>query len=185
MYIQRAHEQANPRLLADAGKVAAEYQDAILRNLPSKRVQCDEIWSFVYGKDRNIPREIRESSPFTVGSVWTWTAIDCDSKLMLSWFVGSRDEWSAEQFIRDLASRLADKVQMTTDGLKLYLNAIEGAFGGDIDYAMLTKLYGASGDDKSPETRTHRDGSKAWRRPSSRAILTGSTSAPRTWSEPT
>jgi IS1 family transposase len=141
------------RLLEQAGMVAAEYQDAVLRNLPCKRVQCDEIWSFVYGKDRNLPREMRESMPFTVGSVWTWTCIDSDTKLMVSWFVGSRDEWCAEQFIRDVSSRLASKVQMTTDGLKLYLNAIEGAFGGDIDYAMLTKLYGPSGNDKSAETR--------------------------------
>jgi len=110
-------------------------------------------WSFVYGKDRNIPKEIRQSSPFTVGSIWTWTCIDSDSKLMLSWFVGVRDEWCAEQFIRDVAARLSDKVQMTTDGLKLYLNAVEGAFGGDIDYAMLTKLYGPSGNLKSAETR--------------------------------
>jgi hypothetical protein len=121
------------KLLVQAGKVVAEYQDGILRNLPCKRVQCDEIWSFVYGKDRNIPKVIRESSPFTVGSVWTWTCIDSDSKLMLSWFVGSRDEWSAAQFIKDVAARLANKVQMTTDGLKLYLNATEGAFGGEID----------------------------------------------------
>jgi len=141
------------RLLVDAGKVAAEYQDGILRNLPCKRVQCDEIWSFVYGKDRNIKREVRESTPFTIGSVWTWTCIDSDSKLMLSWFVGSRDEQSAAQFISDVASRLSSKIQMTTDGLKLYLNAIEGAFGGAIDYAMLKKLYGASGNDNSAETR--------------------------------
>ncbi len=141
------------KLLVQAGKVAAEYQDAILRNLPCKRVQCDEIWSFVYGKDRNIPKAIRESSPFTVGSVWTWTCIDSDNKLMVSWFVGSRDEWSAAQFIGDVADRLANKIQMTTDGLKLYLNATEEAFGGDIDYAMLTKLYGSSDNDHSPETR--------------------------------
>jgi IS1 family transposase len=141
------------RLLADAGTVAAEYQDAMLRNLTCKRVQCDEIWSFVYGKDRNITREIRETTPFTIGSVWTWTCIDSDSKLMLSWLVGSRDDRSATHFVRDIADRLANKIQMTTDGLKLYINAIEGAFGGDIDYAMLTKLYGPSGNGNSAETR--------------------------------
>ena len=140
-------------LLVQAGKVAAEYQDGVLRNLPCKRVQCDEIWSFVYGKDKNIPREVRESSPFVVGSVWTWTAIDADSKLMVSWLVGQRNEQCAAEFINDLASRITGKVQMTTDGLKLYINAIEGAFGGAIDYAMLTKLYGASGNDNSAETR--------------------------------
>lgn len=141
------------RLLESAGTVAAEYQDQMIRNVPSSRVQCDEIWSFVYGKDRNISAEVRESSPFVVGSVWTWTAIDADSKLMLSWLVGDRNERCAAEFVRDLASRIIGKVQMTTDGLKLYINAIEGAFGGAIDYAMLTKLYGPSGNDKSAETR--------------------------------
>jgi IS1 family transposase len=141
------------RLLEQAGEVCATYQDQVLRNLPCKRVQCDEIWSFVYGKDRNLPREMRESSPFTVGSVWTWTAIDADTKLMVAWLVGSRDERNAADFVRDLAVRLAGKIQMTTDGLRLYVNAVEGAFGGAIDYAMLTKLYGPSGNDKSAETR--------------------------------
>jgi IS1 family transposase len=96
---------------------------------------------------------VRESSPFVIGSVWTWTAIDADSKLMVSWLVGQRNEQCAAEFINDLASRITGKVQMTTDGLKLYVNAIEGAFGGAIDYAMLTKLYGASGNDNSAETR--------------------------------
>src|SRR5260370_33788205 len=141
------------RLLESAGKVCADYQHEVLRNLPCKRIQCDEIWSFVYGKGRNIPLAIRESTPFTVGSVWTWTAIDADTKLMVSWLVGNRDESNAEQFVRDLASRLAGRIQMTTDGLRLYVNAAEGAFGGDIDFAMLTKIYGPSGNDKSAETR--------------------------------
>lgn len=141
------------RLLKDAGEACAAYQDQVIRNVASRRIQCDEIWSFVYGKDRNIPREVRESSPFVVGSVWTWTAIDADSKLMVSWLVGQRNEQCAAEFINDLASRITGKVQMTTDGLKLYINAIEGAFGGAIDYAMLTKLYGASGNDNSAETR--------------------------------
>ena len=141
------------RLLKDAGETCAAYQDQVIRNVACRRIQCDEIWSFVYGKDRNIPREVRESSPFVVGSVWTWTAIDADSKLMVSWLVGQRNEQCAAEFINDLASRITGKVQMTTDGLKLYINAIEGAFGGAIDYAMLTKLYGASGNDNSAETR--------------------------------
>jgi len=141
------------RLLADAGEAAADYQDAILRNLSCKRVQCDEIWSFVYGKDKNLNHEMWDASPFRVGSVWTWTCIDSDSKLMVSWLVGSRDERNAAQFVKDIASRLAGKIQMTTDGLKLYVNAVEGAFGGNIDYAMLTKLYGPSGNDKSSEAR--------------------------------
>jgi IS1 family transposase len=141
------------RLLKEAGETCAAYQDQVIRNVACRRIQCDEIWSFVYGKDRNIPREIRESSPFIVGSTWTWTAIDADSKLMVSWLVGQRNEACAAEFINDLASRITGTVQMTTDGLKLYLNAVEGAFGGDINYAMLTKLYGASGNDNSADTK--------------------------------
>jgi len=141
------------RLLESAGTVCAEYQDAVLRNLPCRRVQADEIWSFVYGKDRNITPEVRDHQPSQVGSVWTWTAIDADTKLMLSWFVGSRDEYSAGEFVRDLASRLSHRIQLTTDGLRLYVNAVEASFGADIDYALLTKLYGPSGNDKSSETR--------------------------------
>jgi len=141
------------RLLIEAGTAATEYQDQMIRNVACKRIQCDEIWSFVYGKDRNIAKEIREASPFVVGSIWTWTAICADSKLMVSWLVGQRNEACAAEFINDLASRIVGKIQMTTDGLKLYINAIEGAFGGAIDYAMLTKLYGASGNDNSAETR--------------------------------
>ncbi len=141
------------RLLIEAGTAATEYQDQMIRNVVCRRIQCDEIWSFVYGKDKNISKEIREASPFVVGSIWTWTAIEADSKLMVSWLVGQRNEACAAEFINDLASRIVGKIQMTTDGLKLYINAIEGAFGGAIDYAMLTKLYGASGNDNSAETR--------------------------------
>lgn len=141
------------RLLESAGTVCAEYQDAVLRNLPCRRIQADEIWSFVYGKDRNITPEIRDHQASLVGSCWTWTAICSESKLMVSWYVGSRDDFSAGEFVRDLASRLPRRIQLTTDGLRLYINAVEGAFGGEIDYAMLTKLYGPSGNDKSAETR--------------------------------
>jgi IS1 family transposase len=141
------------RLLKEAGETCAAYQDQVIRNVACRRIQCDEIWSYVFAHDRNIPREVRESTPFTIGSVWTWTAIDADSKLMVSWLVGQRNEECAAEFINDLASRIVGKIQMTTDGLKLYINAIEGAFGGSIDYAMLTKIYGASGNDNSAETR--------------------------------
>ncbi|HEV8433340.1 MAG TPA: IS1 family transposase [Thermoanaerobaculia bacterium] len=141
------------RLLASAGTVCAEYQDAILRNLPCRRIQADEIWSFVYGKDRNIPFEVRQSSPFMIGSVWTWTAIDADTKLMVSWYVGERSAGAAAEFARDLASRLTRRIQLTTDGYRFYVNAVEEAFGPDIDYAMLTKLYGSSGNGKSAEIR--------------------------------
>ena len=129
------------KLLADLGPACAKYQDATLRNLPSKRVQCDEIWSFCFAKDKNLAEEMKGT--FGFGSVWTWTAIDADSKLMISWLVGERSLPYAVKFINDLAGRLAHRVQVTTDGHKPYLRAIEGAFGADVDYAMLEKLYSA------------------------------------------
>jgi len=141
------------RLLESAGTVCAEYQNQVLWNLPCRRLQADEIWSFVYGKDKNITAETRDHAASLAGSCWTWTAICADTKLMVAWYVGSRDEYSAGEFVRDIAPRLAGRVQLTTDGLKLYINAVDGAFAGEIDYAMLTKLYGASGNDKSSETR--------------------------------
>lgn len=141
------------RLLESAGTVCAEYQDAILRNLPCRRIQADEIWSFIYGKDRNISAEVRDRSASLVGSCWTWTALCTETKLMVSWYVGSRDDFSAGEFVRDLAARLPRRIQLTTDGLRLYINAVGEAFGGEIDYAMLTKLYGPSGNDRSAETR--------------------------------
>lgn len=127
------------KLLADLGNACAKYQDENLRNLPCKRVQCDEIWSFCYAKDKNLPEELQ--GKFGFGSVWTWTAIDADSKLMISWLVGERSAEYATKFIDDLASRLASRVQLTTDGHKPYLQAVESAFGSEIDYAMLVKLY--------------------------------------------
>jgi IS1 family transposase len=125
----------------------------VLWNLPCRRIQADEIWSFVLGKDKNIKAETRNRAASLVGACWTWTAICADTKLMVAWYVGSRDEYSAGEFVRDIAPRLAGRVQLTTDGLKLYINAVGEAFAGEIDYAMLTKLYGASGSEKSPETR--------------------------------
>lgn len=140
-------------LLESAGKVCADYQNQVLRNLPCRRIQADEIWSFILGKDRNIKPGTRDVQGNLVGSAWTWTALCADTKLMVSWYVGSRDDFSAAEFVRDLSSRLSRRIQLTTDGLRLYVNAVEEAFGADIDYAMLTKLYGPSGNDKSPETR--------------------------------
>ena len=127
------------KLLADLGTACAKYQDEKLRNLPCKRVQCDEIWSFCFAKDKNVPEKLR--GKFGFGSIWTWTAIDADTKLIPCWLVANRDGESAIRFIDDLASRLAHKIQLTTDGHKAYLEAIEGAFGTEIDYAMLIKLY--------------------------------------------
>lgn len=129
------------KLLVDLGKACAKYQDEKLRGLACKQIQCDEIWSFCYAKEKNVPEEMKGKLGF--GDVWTWTAIDADSKLIVSYLVGDRSAVYARKFIDDLASRLAHRVQLTTDGHKAYLSAVEGAFGADIDYAMLDKIYNA------------------------------------------
>ena len=129
------------KLLVDLGDACERYQDAALRNLKSKRIQCDEIWSFCYAKKKNVTAKIAEKHP-DAGDAWTWTAIDADSKLIVSWLVGSRDAGAAYTFMQDVATRLRNRVQLTTDGHKPYLAAVEDAFGADIDYATLTKLYG-------------------------------------------
>jgi IS1 family transposase len=119
-----------------------------MQNLPCKRIQCEEVWSFVYAKQKNVPEEHRDE--FGYGDVWTWTALDADTKLVPSWLVGERNVEDATAFISDLASRLASRVQLTTDGHRPYLQAVENAFGADIDYAMLVKLYGS---DPEPQKR--------------------------------
>lgn len=128
------------------GAACWKYQDRVMRNLPCKRLQCDEIWSFCCAKEKNVAPE--HQGQLGCGDVWTWTAIDADTKLIPSWLVGKRDGECASAFISDLASRLARRVQLTTDGHKPYLQAVEGAFGAHIDYAMLIKIYGhdASGE---------------------------------------
>lgn len=136
------------KLLRELGAACAKMQDEQLRHLPCKRVQCDEIWSFVYSKQKNVPAE--KQGQFGYGDVWTWVAIDADTKLVPSWCVGPRDAGTAYEFMQDLAGRLRNRVQLTTDGHKPYLAAVEDAFGTDIDYAMLVKIYGSSGE---PETR--------------------------------
>lgn len=128
------------KLLEDAGNACAAHHDRAVRNLTSARIQCDEIWSFCYAKAKNVPVEKRGQLGY--GDVWTWTAIDGDTKLIVSWMVGERDAGYAMEFMQDLASRLARRVQLTTDGLRAYLEAVEGAFGTEIDYARLVKLYG-------------------------------------------
>ncbi len=128
------------KLLVDAGKACARYQHENIRGVTSKRIQCDEIWSFAGMKEKQVPTE--RKGQIGVGDVWTWVAIDADTKLVISYLVGSRDGMHASHFISDVAGRLANRVQLTTDGHKPYLEAVEGAFGGDIDYAMLVKLYG-------------------------------------------
>ena len=130
------------KLLAALGPVCADYQDRTFRNLKCQRIQCDEIWAFCYAKEKNVPAEKKDH--FGYGDVWTWVAIDADTKLVPSFLVGNRDGHSAKMFIDDLAGRLAHRVQLTTDGLKAYLEAVEGSFGCEIDYAQLIKIYGAS-----------------------------------------
>src|SRR5438105_11710359 len=132
------------KLMIDAGQAAAWYQDRVFRNLTCKRIQVDEIWAFVYAKQKNVAGA--KKAPANAGDVWTWTAIDADTKLIPSWFVGGRDSDAAIIFMDDLASRLANRVQLTSDGHKAYLEAVEGAFGADVDYAMLVKLYGESSE---------------------------------------
>lgn len=134
------------KLLIDVGKACAEYQNQTLRNLPCKRLQCDEIWVFCYAKQKNVPED--KQGQFGYGDVWTWTAICADTKIVPSWLVGNRDIETASIFMEDLASRLAHRVQLTTDGLKVYMDAVDNAFGIDIDYAMLVKMYGESTEAK-------------------------------------
>jgi IS1 family transposase len=128
------------KLLADVGEACAAYQDRVMRNLQCKRVQCDEIWSFVAMKEKSVP--VWMKGTFGVGDVYTWTSIDADTKLMPCWHVGTRDVESAQIFVADLAQRMAGRVQLTTDGHRAYLTAVDGAFGKDVDYAMLNKIYG-------------------------------------------
>jgi len=130
------------KLLSDAGNACAEYQDKHSRNLKCERIQADEIWSFVYSKQKNVPEDKR--GQFGYGDVWTWTAIDADSKLIVSWYLGRRDAHAAYLFMTDLAGRLANRVQLTTDGHHAYLNAVDEAFDPQIDYAMLVKKYGTA-----------------------------------------
>jgi IS1 family transposase len=130
------------KLQVEAGYASADYQDRVFVNLNCKRVQCDEVWAFCYAKEKNVPREMQ--GKFGVGDVWTWTAICADSKLIPSFTVGNRDAASARILIEDLAGRLKSRIQLTTDGLRVYLEAVEGAFGADVDYAMLVKTYESS-----------------------------------------
>lgn len=136
------------KLLVELGAACADYLDKALVNLKCKRIQCDEIWSFCYAKEKNVPQEMRGT--FGYGDVWTWTAMDADTKLIASWIVGGRDAGTAYGFMQDLAKRLAHRVQLTTDGHRAYLSAVETSFGSEIDYAMLVKLYG---NDAADDTR--------------------------------
>jgi IS1 family transposase len=137
------------KLGVELGKACAGYQDETFRDLTCKRLQIDEIWNFVYSKQKNVPTA--KQGVFGVGDVWTFTAIDADTKLMPAFLVGKRDAGCATEFLQDLASRLANRVQLTSDGHAMYLSAVEDAFGGDIDFAQLVKIYGAAPE--GPEVR--------------------------------
>lgn len=137
-------KRAVMNLMIQAGKACAAYHDEHVRSLQSKRIQVDEIWSFTFAKQRNAATA--KGVIDHVGDTWTWTAIDADTKLMVSWLVGGRDGQYALAFMDDLRSRLATRVQLTSDGHRAYLEAVEGAFGGDVDYAQLVKIYGAAPD---------------------------------------
>ena len=132
------------KLLEDAGEACAAYHDANVRNVKATRIQVDEIWAFCAAKAKNVATMKKPVDG--AGDIWTWTAIEADTKLIVSFFVGSRDGDCARWFIEDMATRLANRVQLTSDGHNAYLQAIEGVFGADIDYAMLIKLYGTSSD---------------------------------------
>ncbi len=136
------------KLIRDMGAACTELHNSAVRGVTVQRVQCDEVWSFCYAKEKNVPVEKQGTG---AGSVWTWTAIDADSKLILSYLCGGRDASWARKFMEDLASRVATRIQITTDGHRAYAEAVEGAFGMDVDYAMLIKLYGAPSD--NPDSR--------------------------------
>ena len=132
------------KMLTQAGMVCSAFHDDTVRGVKSKRVQVDEIWSFTYAKQKNVAGA--KAAPQGAGDTWTWTALDADSKLIISYFVGGRDGECAKWFMQDVADRLATRVQLTSDGHRAYLEAVEGAFGADVDYAQLIKLYGNAPD---------------------------------------
>lgn len=131
------------KLIGDLGAVCKAFHDEKVRGLKSERIQCDEVWAFCYAKAKNVPDEKRGQLGY--GDVWTWTAIDADSKLMIAWKVGARDGWFANQFMNDVAGRLANRVQLSTDGHHTYLNAVGNAFDNEVDYAQIIKIYGEQG----------------------------------------
>jgi len=140
------------KLLVELGRACSEYQDKVFRNLNLKRIQCDEIWAFVGCKEKNASVKQKRKG---WGDVWTWTALDAETKLVPCWYVGTRDAYAAFHFMHDLKDRLATRVQLTTDGLRTYLEAVEDAFGSEIDYAQLVKIYGTAvgPSTQSPEVR--------------------------------
>ena len=138
------------KLLIDAGNACAAYHDETVRNVEATRVECHEIWSFCYAKAKNV--ETAKAAPDGAGDVWTWTAIEAETKMILAYEVGDRSGATALEFMDNLRSLITNRVQLTTDGHKAYLEAVEGAFGGDVDYAQLVKMYGEIGG-KTPERK--------------------------------
>ncbi|MEM8820122.1 MAG: IS1 family transposase [Pseudomonadota bacterium] len=139
------------KLLVEAGEACAAYHDEAVRDVTATRVQCDEIWSFCYAKAKNVPAA--KAAPEGAGDVWTWTALEADTKMILAYELGDRSASTAIEFMDDLRSRLANRVQLTTDGHKAYLEAVEGAFGADVDFAQLIKLYGEPTGTKGHERK--------------------------------
>jgi IS1 family transposase len=144
MRLTGADKRPITKLLIDAGRAAAAYQDRVFRNLTCKRVQVDEIWTFTYAKQANVPTA--KAAPQQAGDTWTWTALDADTKLLISWWVGSRDTETAVCFLDEVRNRLAGRFQLTSDGYKPYLEAVATVFGKEIDYSQLVKLYGPSSE---------------------------------------
>ena len=149
------------KLLADAGEAFSEYQDRTLMNLPCRRVQVDEAWGFCYAKQKNVPTA--KAAPEGAGDCWTWIGLCADSKLAVSWYVGGRDGNAALEFMTDLGKRLANRVQLTSDGHKAYLDAVEETFGADIDYAQLVKIYGPSLEGEKRYSPAECTGAKKYR----------------------
>lgn len=139
------------KLLVEAGEASLAIHDETVRHVKASRIQCDEIWSFCYAKDKNVARA--KAAPDGAGDVWTWTALDSETKLMVAYFVGDRSSESATILMDDLQGRLSNRVQLTTDGYHAYLEAVEEAFGADVDYAQLVKLYGTAEKGRSVEAR--------------------------------
>ncbi len=164
------------RYLELAGLACARFHDENVRGVKAKRVECDEIWSFNYCKRVNV--ETAKAAPADAGDVWTWTAIERDSKLIISYLCGGRDAGYATEFMQDVADRVSTRIQLTTDGHKAYLNAVDGAFGLDVDYAMLIKTYGETPDVGGPERKyspgvcTGVKGRKIQGRPDARYVST-------------
>jgi IS1 family transposase len=142
------HKTTILKLIADLGRACQDFHNDRVRGLSCSRVQCDETWAFCYSKEKNVPEDKR--GYFGYGDVWTWTAIDADSKLMIAWHVGLRDAGHAIRLMNDVADRVVNRIQLTTDGLRAYLVAVDYAFGNNIDYAQLVKLYGP---DRTTATR--------------------------------